>query len=349
MTTLSAHPFRRFRSTVLGAVLIAAVTFSATACVSRDDSTASVADGTVDVAQLRDLTLRVGDQKGGTQELLKASGQLDGLPFKVEFSTFTSGPPQIEAAAAGKIDFAVTGNTPPIFGAASNAKVKIVSAASNRAAGDVIVARGAGAPASVADLRGKKVAVAKGSSAHGNLLLQLTKAGLKLGTDVEPVFLQPADAQSAFVSGAVDAWAIWDPYTAIIQLDPAVKTIVTGEGILNGYSFGVASNEALADPRRNTAVRELTIRLAKAYRWQNDNTATWAEKYAAAIGIDPAAAKVSEPRSRRLPVQLTDDVVASEQKLVDAFVNAGQIQGSPKIGDFVDRRYNDVVKPYIGS
>jgi sulfonate transport system substrate-binding protein len=42
----------------------------------------------------------------------------------VAFSTFTSGPPQVEAATAGKIDFAITGNTPPIFGAASAAKVK---------------------------------------------------------------------------------------------------------------------------------------------------------------------------------------------------------------------------------
>ncbi|BDH56711.1 sulfonate ABC transporter periplasmic sulfonate-binding protein SsuA [Tsukamurella sp. PLM1] len=330
-------------------MLAAAVVLSATACVSRDDATATVADGTVDLAELRGLTLRVGDQKGGTETLLRSAGQLDGLPFAVEFSTFTSGPPQIEAATAGKIDFAVTGNTPPIFGAASNAKVRLVSAYSNDAAGDAIVVRGAGGPASVADLRGKKVAVAKGSSAHGNLLLQLKKAGLELGEDVEPVFLQPADAQSAFVSGAVAAWAIWDPYTALIQLDPTVRTIAVGTGLLNGYGFGIASIEALADAKRNTAVRELVVRIAKANKWARSHRAEWAARYAAAIAIDPGAAKAAEDRSRRVAIELTDTVAASEQELTDAFVAAGQIQGAPRIADFIDRRYNDAVRPFAGD
>ena len=94
-----------------------------TACVSREDSSgAKQAPATVPLSDLAGLTLQVGDQKGGTESLLRAAGALDGLPYKIAFSTFTSGPPQIEAATAGKIDFAITGNTPPIFGAASNSE-----------------------------------------------------------------------------------------------------------------------------------------------------------------------------------------------------------------------------------
>ena len=85
------------------------------------------------------MTLQVGDQKGGTESLLRAAGALDDLPYKIAFSTFTSGPPQIEAATAGKIDFAITGNTPPIFGAASNAKVKVVSAYDGGGSGDKVL------------------------------------------------------------------------------------------------------------------------------------------------------------------------------------------------------------------
>ncbi len=245
---------------MLAAVLAtAALTLGLAGCVQREDTAESIANETVDVASLQDLTLRVGDQKGGTEALLRASGELEKLPFTIEFSTFTSGPPQIEAATAGKIDFAVTGNTPPIFGAAANAKVKIVTGYANNASGDAILIPGTSTLASVADLKGKKVAVAKGSSAHGHLLLQLNKVNLTLGPgkDVEPVFLQPADALSAFTSGNVDAWAIWDPYTAIVQLENNPKTLVTAEGVSNGYGFGIAGDEALADPRRNTAVREL--------------------------------------------------------------------------------------------
>src|SRR6476620_7343418 len=144
------------------------------ACVSREDSSgAKEAPATVSLSELAGLTLQVGDQKGGTESLLRAAGALDGLPYKIAFSTFTSGPPQVEAATAGKIDFAITGNTPPIFGAASNAKVKVVSAYNGGGTGDQILVHADSPIKTVADLRGKTIVVGKGSSAHGNILGQL--------------------------------------------------------------------------------------------------------------------------------------------------------------------------------
>lgn len=337
---------------MLAAVLAtAAMTLSLAGCVQREDTAESIANETVDVASLQDLTLRVGDQKGGTEALLRASGELEKLPFTIEFSTFTSGPPQIEAATAGKIDFAVTGNTPPIFGAAANAKVKIVTGYANNASGDAILIPGTSTLASVADLRGKKVAVAKGSSAHGHLLLQLNKVNLTLGPgkDVEPVFLQPADALSAFTSGNVDAWAIWDPYTAIVQLENNPKTLVTAEGVSNGYGFGIAGDEALADPRRNTAVRELALGIARAANWAKANPEEWAEQYSAEVGIDPRAGAIAQGRSLRPAIALDDSVVASEQELADAFADSGQLQGQVDFAKFVDNRYDEALAPLFGT
>lgn len=337
---------------MLAAVLAtAAMTLSLAGCVQREDTAESIANETVDVASLQDLTLRVGDQKGGTEALLRASGELEKLPFTIEFSTFTSGPPQIEAATAGKIDFAVTGNTPPIFGAAANAKVKIVTGYANNASGDAILIPGTSTLASVADLKGKKVAVAKGSSAHGHLLLQLNKVNLTLGPgkDVEPVFLQPADALSAFTSGNVDAWAIWDPYTAIVQLENNPKTLVTAEGVSNGYGFGIAGDEALADPRRNTAVRELALGIARAANWAKANPEEWAEQYSAEVGIDPRAGAIAQGRSLRPAIALDDSVVASEQELADAFADSGQLQGQVDFAKFVDNRYDEALAPLFGT
>lgn len=337
---------------MLAAVLAtAAMTLSLAGCVQREDTAESIANETVDVASLQDLTLRVGDQKGGTEALLHASGELEKLPFTIEFSTFTSGPPQIEAATAGKIDFAVTGNTPPIFGAAANAKVKIVTGYANNASGDAILIPGTSTLASVADLKGKKVAVAKGSSAHGHLLLQLNKVNLTLGPgkDVEPVFLQPADALSAFTSGNVDAWAIWDPYTAIVQLENNPKTLVTAEGVSNGYGFGIAGDEALADPRRNTAVRELALGIARAANWAKANPEEWAEQYSAEVGIDPRAGAIAQGRSLRPAIALDDSVVASEQELADAFADSGQLQGQVDFAKFVDNRYDEALAPLFGT
>ncbi|BBY30418.1 ABC transporter substrate-binding protein [Mycolicibacterium sediminis] len=226
-------------------------------CVSREESTpAAAAPPTVPLSDLAGLVLAVGDQKGGTEALLRSAGQLDDLPYRIDFSTFTSGPPQIEAATAGRIDFAITGNTPPIFGAASNAKVKVVSTYDGGGAGDQILVRNDAAIRSVGDLRGKSVALAKGSSAHGHVLAQLDRAGLS-PSDVSLVFLQPADALTAFTQGRVDAWATWDPYTAQAERQLPVRSIADADGVTNGAGFGIASDVALADPLRNTALSGL--------------------------------------------------------------------------------------------
>src|SRR4029077_6341692 len=161
------------------AVLIAAVALLS-GCVSRTDSSgAAHAPATVALSELSGLTLQVGDQKGNTEALLRAAGALDNLPYQVAFSTFTSGPPQVEAATAGKIDFAITGNTPPIFGAASNAKVKVVSAYDGGGTGDEILVHADSPIKTVAGFAGNTTAVGKGSSAHGNILASSTWPGCR--------------------------------------------------------------------------------------------------------------------------------------------------------------------------
>jgi sulfonate transport system substrate-binding protein len=146
------------------AVVLALVT---AACVSRSTGPQLITvPAVVPSSQLSGVTLQVGDQKGGTEALLRAAGALDNLPYKIAFSRFTSGPPQIEALAAGKIDFAITGNTPPVFGAAANSKTRVVSAYDGAAAGEQILVRTDSSITEVKDLKAKTILVAKGSAAH---------------------------------------------------------------------------------------------------------------------------------------------------------------------------------------
>jgi sulfonate transport system substrate-binding protein len=330
--------------------VIALLSLLLTGCVSREDSSGTQkAPETVPLSELSDVTLQVGDQKGGTESLLRAAGALDGLPYKIAFSTFTSGPPQVEAATAGKIDFAITGNTPPIFGAASGAKVKVVSAYDGGGVGDQIIVRADSPITAIDRLRGKSIAVGKGSSAHGHILAQLKKAGLT-PEDVRLVFLQPADALGAFTSGQADAWAIWDPYTAQTAAQLPVRSIGQARDVTNGYWFGVASDQALADPKRNTALADLLVRFEKAARWAKDNPQQWAQSYADAVGLDLKVAEVSQGRSVRLPTALDDEVVASEQKIADLFAESGQTASpAPEFEKWVDRRYNEILRPLLLS
>jgi sulfonate transport system substrate-binding protein len=335
---------RRF---VLRLVVLSALVGLLAGCVSRPDSQgAQAVPPTVPLSELTGLTLQVGDQKGGTESLLRAAGVLDNLPYQVAFSTFTSGPPQIEAATAGKIDFAITGNTPPIFGAAANAKVKAVSAYDGSGRGDRILVHADSPVHGITDLRGKKIALGKGSSAHGNVLAQLNRAGLS-PSDVTLIFLQPADALGAFKQRQVDAWAIWDPYTASAEADIPVRSIAEATDVTNGAGFGVASDEALADPKRSTALSDLLVRYAKAVRWARDNPDKWAQSYAAAVGLDPKVAAASQARSLRLPTALSDELVASEQDLADLFAKSGQIAAAPQFKNWVDHRYDDVLNPLL--
>ncbi|MCW2516372.1 MAG: transporter, substrate-binding protein aliphatic sulfonates family [Mycobacterium sp.] len=339
---------RRRTAARLAAVLTLVVGLLA-GCVSRESgSGAQEAPATVPLSELSDVTLQIGDQKGGTESLLRAAGVLNDLPYKVVFSTFTSGPPQVEAATAGKIDFAITGNTPPIFGAAANAKIKVVTAYENGGDGDRILVHADSPIKTVADLRGKSVAVGKGSSAHGNILAQLQKAGLT-PDDVKLVFLQPADALSAFKSGQADAWAIWDPYTAQAEQQVPVRSIAQATGVTNGAGFGIASDATLADPKRNSALGDLLVRYAKATRWAQDHPDEWARSYGTAVGLELPVATVAQGRSLRASTALSDGLISSEQKLADLFAETKQIASAPKFADWVDHRYDDALKPFFSN
>lgn len=313
---------------------------STTGCVSRALGPRPIAvPATVSTAELSGVTLRVGDQKGGTQALLQAANALDDLPYRISFSTFTFGPPQIEALNAGRIDFAVTGNTPPIFGAAANSKTRVVAVWDGAGSGEQILVRTNSSIGGVHDLRGKTILVAKGSAAHGNVLEHLADAGLR-PKDVKLVFLQPADALSAFANGQGDAWVIWDPYTAQANLTLKVRSIGSAE---NGYQFGSASVKALTDPQRNAALADLLIRYDRAAQWARDHPDQWAKKYAAAVGLTVPISALAQSRLRRLPIPLDDTVVAAEQRLADLFASADQIPEAPDFVKWVDRRFNGVL------
>src|SRR5215218_4900259 len=165
--------------------------------------------------------VRVGYQKGSSNLLvLKSKGLLEGalaeLGVSVTWTEFPAGPPLLEALNAGALDFGTTGAPPPIFAQAAGADLIYAAAATPSPFEEGILVPQDSAIQTIADLKGKKVAVAKGSSANAFLAYALEGAGLAWG-DVEATFLLPADAKAAFDGGSVDAWAIWDPYAAVAE------------------------------------------------------------------------------------------------------------------------------------
>jgi sulfonate transport system substrate-binding protein len=315
---------------------------------------------TVSAAQLKSVTLRVGDQSGNSaQALLRASGELDGLPYAIQWATFTSGPPMLQANAAGAIDIGQVGNTPPIFAAAANDKLDVI-AAEQSPVGDAILVPADSPIHTLADLKGRTIAVAQGSSANGTLLNTLNKAGLA-PADVKLAFLQPGNALTAFGQHQVDAWAVWQPYVAEgIQQDGA-RQLVTGKDsqsgsglaggaqLSNGYSVQVASRASLADPGKNAAIADYVVRVAKAYAWAKTHQSQFAQLWSQETGLPQATTQAAAADIVLHPVALDDTLIGSEQHLADEFASAGQIPGKITFSDFVDHRYDAEIKTYLAG
>ncbi len=316
--------------------LIAVAAVVLAGCGTQAESTSVPAP--VSAEELSKVTLKVGDQKGGSRALLTAAGLLDDVPYKIEWSSFTSGPPLLEAVSAGGVDIGRVGNTPPIFAAAANAELRAVSSSAGGVAGDALLVPADSSLRDVADLRGKTIGVAKGSSAHGQVLLNLREAGLST-EDVELSFLQPADAYGAFNQGQLDAWAVWDPYTAQAILDTGARVLADGTGVSNGYTFLVASTGALGDAGLNSAIRDYVVRHAKAEQWSDGHRGEWAQAYAEETGLAVEVTRGVAENGPDVPVPLDDQVVSSQQELADAFTSAKVLPGAVDFAAFVDRRY----------
>ncbi|WP_030384215.1 ABC transporter substrate-binding protein [Streptomyces sp. NRRL S-241] len=291
------------------------------------------------------VTLSIGDQKGGNESLLKAAGELENLDYTIKWSTFTSGPPLLEAVNAKAVDIGGVGNTPPVFAAAAKSKITVVAATHGSSAGEAILVPKGSTLQSGADLRGKKIAVAQGSSAHFQLIASLEQAGLK-PTDVTINFLQPADALAAFNSGSVDAWAVWDPYTSQV-LRTGARVLTSGEGLVNGLGFQVAAPAALEDAAKSKVIDDYLKRLQRAQEWVFKHPEEWAKVWAKETGLpyEVALDAVKRSNGTRVPVAVDDAAVVSEQKIADTFTELKLIPGKVVFKDFVDTRFNGNLPP----
>ncbi|MFI6360283.1 ABC transporter substrate-binding protein [Streptomyces sp. NPDC050743] len=329
------------RQRLMPAALLLPFTLLLTACGGNSSaSTGGDLDGKGSV------TLNVGDQKGGSEAILRAAGELKKLDYKIKWSTFSSGPPLLEAVNAGAVDIGGVGNTPPVFAAGAGSKISVVAAWHGTSRGDTILVPGNSELTRPDQLKGRSVAVAQGSSAHYQLVASLKAAGLSLA-DVHVKYLQPADALAAFTSGKVDAWAVWDPYTSQILQARQGRVLTTGAGITNGLSFQVAAPAALKDPEKARAVKDYLARLRRATAWVHNHQQEWAKVWAKDTGLpyDVALASVKRTNSTRVAVAVDKPLVASEQQIADTFAELKLIPKKVDFGDFVDSRFNDDLPP----
>jgi len=264
--------------------------------------------------------IRIGYQKYGSFNVVKARHTLDDQlakrGIKIDWVLFPAGPQLLEAMNAGAIDLGHTGEAPPIFAQAANNPFVYIGNQRPDPSGEAILVADNSPIKSVADLKGKKVALNKGSNVHYLLVRALENAGLKY-SDIYPVYLPPADARAAFDSGKIDAWVIWDPFLTVARVATKARTLVDGTGLVANREFFLANREFVqAHPE---IVDDLTKAVDEASSWAKQKPRAVALLLSAEVGID---VDTLQQITERLPwgfQPVTPAVIDDQQKIADAF------------------------------
>lgn len=336
-----------------GAVAAGLLLFGgATACTSAAGSSSSAASGSsannpaasgttsANQTSVSDVTLNIGDQAGsGAQALLTAAGLINKLPFKAHWSDFTSGPPMLQAMGSGSVDIGAVGDAPPVFAAAGGSQIAVVRALQANPAGSAILVPKNSPIHTVAQLRGKSIAVAQGSSSDYHLLAILTKSGLTI-KDVTPDYLQPAEGQAAFASGHVAAWDVWSPFIEQAEAQDHARVLANGAAIGQTYSFVVAARAALSNPAKAAAIHDYLQLLDQAYAWAASHESAWATTWAKATGLPVNAMTQAVKDSLATPQPITPAVISSEQNVANAFTAAGLIPSHVNFANYAVTNFN---------
>ncbi|MFV1942216.1 sulfonate ABC transporter substrate-binding protein [Pseudomonas luteola] len=281
-------------------------------------------DATVQAAE----TLRVGYQKYGTLVLLKARGTLEKRLAEqgvtVQWTEFPGGPQLLEGLNVGSIDFGVTGETPPVFAQAAGADLVYVAHEPPAPTSEAILVPKDSPIQTLADLKGKKIVLNKGSNVHYLLVRALEKAGLKY-SDIQPIYLPPADARAAFERGSADAWVIWDPYQAAAEKQLQARTLTDGTGLVDNHQFYLSTRPyAQQHPQ---VIATLVDEVRSVGEWAKANPEEVAKQVAPLLGLPEDIARTVVARQGYGAQFISPEVVTAQQKIADAFT---QIRLIPK-------------------
>ena len=262
-----------------------------------------------------ETVLRIGDQVGGVQSLLEASHELDGTPYRVEFSQFPAAAPLLEALNADALDIGYTGDVPFLFAYSAGVPIRVIGALHYQPIDNSLLVPGASPVHGVADLKGKRIAVNKGGNGHFLALALLEQEGID-PKDVTLLYLGPSDAKAAFASGAVDAWAVWDPYVALAEAGGA-RIVADSTGVFPSNSFEEARVDSIATKR--DAIQDFHDRVSRARLWALDHVGETAVVLSRLTKIPLAVTTVQLGRDRPTPIPVDEALRASTQGEADLF------------------------------
>ena len=282
-------------------------------------------------------TVTIGYQKGDPFDIAKQRGEfskkMKKKGYKVVFKEFSDGNSLMQALKAGSVDYARTGDTPPVSALSTGTKLTYIAASSSKAKGSGILVKNSSSVSSIEDLKGKKVAYTKGTSSQYTLLAALKKAGMS-ADDITWVNMDQSSASVAFSKGKVDAWSTWDPYTAQAQLKQNAKLVTNGVGITNNRDY-ILTTQSYAT--KNTEISKYLIKyLQEDMEWANNNHSELITMMSKSLKVSKSVVKKMVERRTYGINTMNSTYVKEEQKIADLFYEEGLIENKVTVSDSGD-------------
>lgn len=266
------------------------------------------------------VTLNIGFQKYGILPILKERGSLETTlkdqGVNVKWVEFPAGPQLLEGLNVGSVVFGEAGEAPPIFAQAANSNIVYIANQPAAPKAEALIVQKDSKIQNIQDLKGKRVALNKGSNVH-YLLLKLLEANKLTLNDIEVVYLPPSDARAAFERGAVDAWVIWDPFFAAAEHQIGARVLATGQNIVSNHQFYLADRKFA---EQNPKVLESVVKeLNDTTIWVKDHQDEAAKLLEKPTGLQLDVLKTSISRMAFGVKPISTEVAKEQQYVADAF------------------------------
>ncbi|OBK63827.1 ABC transporter substrate-binding protein [Mycobacterium colombiense] len=262
---------RRYLATM---AMTTAVVTAASACGSSS-GTATAKDIHLDYAYYNPLSLVIRDQ-----HLLEKQG------YNVTWVLSQGSNKANEGLRSKALDFGSTGGSPALLARANGTPIKTVDVYAKGEWTALVVAKNSPIN-SVADLKGKKVAVTKGTDPYFFLLQSLATAGLS-PADIEIVNLQHADGKTALERGDVDAWSGLDPFMAETIQQQGSRIIYRNPDFNSGGVLNAREDFITAHP---DSVQSVVNTYEEARKWATKHPAELAALLASQAKVSPSVAQ----------------------------------------------------------
>ncbi|MFV5363438.1 ABC transporter substrate-binding protein [Acinetobacter oleivorans] len=267
-----------------GKILLGVFTTAILVGCTKKEASSEHAQASEVKANKGQVVLNIGDQKGNMRAQLEASGALKNVSYKINWYEFPAAAPVAEALKVDAIDIGYLGDAPFIFANSNGGTAKAIAVYKADPYPVAILVPQNSPIKSAKDLKGKSLAFNKGSISHLLTLKALEQQGLK-PEDVTFKFLPPADGKLAVANGSVDAWVVWDPYTAYAELKDHFRVVVNGRGLYSGYTFLAATDKSLKDQNKRVAIQDFIYRLKESQAWAGQHGDEFGKAYAKITGL----------------------------------------------------------------